>query len=112
VPPDQLCLDGFEKRLDSSVVITVSLAGHRHLELMLPQDFLIIVRAILRSTVRVVNTLWRRLAQIDRHLQGTDRKVAFHAIGHGPADDASGIEINDHSQIQPNTASLRVSKRS
>ena len=33
--PDQLCLDGFEKRLDGGIVITISLATHRDLEAML-----------------------------------------------------------------------------
>ncbi len=47
VPPDQFCFDGFEERLDRGAVITITLAGHRHLKLMLPQDFLVIMRAVL-----------------------------------------------------------------
>ena len=45
--PDQLGLDGFEERLDGGVIIAISFTTHRRFEVMLAQDFLVIVRAVL-----------------------------------------------------------------
>lgn len=53
--PDQFGLDGFKKRFNSGVVMPISLAAHRYVEAMLPQDLLAIVRAILATTIRVVD---------------------------------------------------------
>lgn len=39
MPPYQFCLDGFKERLNCCTIIAVAFAGHRHLELMSPQDF-------------------------------------------------------------------------
>lgn len=49
VPPDQLCLEGIEKRLNHSIVITIALAAHRDLEAVRGQTSLIVVRTVLRS---------------------------------------------------------------
>ena len=35
IAPDQLCLDGFEERLNHRIVVTITLAAHRDLEAML-----------------------------------------------------------------------------
>ena len=56
----------------------------------------------------MVNALWRWPAQVDCHLQGSDREITFHAIGHGPANDAPGIEVNDHGKVQPTLTSPDV----
>ena len=53
--PDHLGLDGLEEGLDSGVVIAVALTAHRYLEAVLPQDFLIVVRTILRPAIRVMD---------------------------------------------------------
>ena len=53
VSPDQLCFDGFEEGLDGSIVIAIAFSAHRHLEAMLAQDILIIVRAVLAAAIRV-----------------------------------------------------------
>ena len=47
MPPDQLGLDGFEDRLDGGVLIAISFTTHRRFEVMLAQDLLVIVRAVL-----------------------------------------------------------------
>ena len=60
MPPDQFCFDGFEERLDGSVVVTIALAAHRYLEAMLAQDFLVVVRTILATAIRVVDAVFRR----------------------------------------------------
>ena len=52
---------GFEERLNSRIVIAISFATHGHFEAVLSQDFLIVVRTILRPAIRVMDAaLWRR----------------------------------------------------
>ena len=43
IAPDQLSLDGFEKRLNHGIVVTISFAGHRDLEAVLGQALLILI---------------------------------------------------------------------
>ena len=47
MPPDQFRLDSFEEGLDGSIVIAIAFSAHRHLEAVLVQDLLVIVRTIL-----------------------------------------------------------------
>ena len=35
------------------------------------------------------------------HLQGPDRQITLHPIAHGPADDTTGVQVQDNCQIQP-----------
>ena len=60
MPPDQLCLDRFEERFDGSIVVTIAFAAHRHLEAVLAQDLLIIMRTILAAAIRVVDAVFGR----------------------------------------------------
>ena len=78
--PQQLGLDRLEECLDRRVIVTVSSTAHRHLEAMLAQDFLVVVRAILAATVGVMHAAFRRSSQGDGHVQGSDRQVTFHAV--------------------------------
>jgi hypothetical protein len=55
--PDQLCLDDLEECLGGRVVITVSLAAHRHPELMLAQDFPVFARTVLANAKS--HLVWR-----------------------------------------------------
>lgn len=43
VAPDQLCLDGFEERLNHGIVVAISLPTHGNLEPVFNQTFLIVV---------------------------------------------------------------------
>ena len=54
MPPNQLGLDGFEERLNSGVIVAIAFAAHRRLKPVLAQDLLIIMRAILAATIRVM----------------------------------------------------------
>ena len=45
--PQQLGLDRLEERLDGRIVVAISRPAHRHLEAVLAQDLLVIVRAVL-----------------------------------------------------------------
>jgi len=44
------------------------------------------------------------LPERDGHLQRMDREVRLHTVTHSPADDASGMQIQDDGQIQPTLA--------
>ena len=45
--PQQFSLDRLEKGFDSGVVVAIPGPAHRHLEVVLAQDFLVVVRAVL-----------------------------------------------------------------
>ena len=83
------------------IIVTITFARHRYLEPVLAQDLLVVVRTILRPTIRVMNAAFGWLPERDGHLQRPDREVTLHAVTHSPADDASGIQIQDHGKIQP-----------
>ena len=79
-PLYSLGLDGFEERLDGGVIIAISFTTHRRFEVMLVQDFLVIVRAVLAATIGVMDAAFGWCLEGYGHLQCTDRKVAFHPI--------------------------------
>ena len=88
MPPDQFSLDGFEERLDCRVVVTITLAAHRYLEAVLAQYLLVIVRTVLRPTVRMMDAAFGRLPECDGHVQRPDREVPFHPVRDSPANDS------------------------
>ncbi|GGO17350.1 hypothetical protein GCM10007972_27390 [Iodidimonas muriae] len=104
VPPDQLGLQGFEERLHGRIIVAISLSAHRHVKALIAQAFLVIVAAILAAPVGMMDTPRRGLTQIDRHVEGADRKVLLHAIANRPPYHTSGIEIDYHGQIEPSLA--------
>lgn len=55
MPPYQFSFDGFEEGLDGGILIAIAFPAHGYLEAMLPQDFLIIMRTILQTTIRMMN---------------------------------------------------------
>ena len=48
-PPDQIGLDRFEECLHGGIVIAITFAAHRHLEIVLAQDLLVVVRTVLAA---------------------------------------------------------------
>jgi len=99
--PDQFGLDGFEEGLNRGVIVAIALAAHRHLEPMLAQELLIVVRTVMAAAIAVEDAAPRRGSQGDGHLQRPDRQIAFHAVADGPTDHAPGVQVQDHRQIQP-----------
>ena len=87
LPPNQFGFQRFEEGLDDGFTIVVSLTAHRDLEAVLFQQLLVIVRAILASTVPMMDTAFGWLAQINRHLQGTHCQIFLQPVADGPADD-------------------------
>ena len=49
----------------------------------------------------MVNAALWRLSQCHGHVQRPDRQIPLHTAADGPADNATGIQIKDDSQIQP-----------
>jgi hypothetical protein len=68
------------------------------------EPLLIIVPAILASTIGVVIAAFRGLTQGDGHVQRLDRQVALHATADGPANDPARMQIQNGSQVQPTLA--------
>ena len=68
---------------------------------MVAQNFLVVVRTVLAATVAMENAAPRRGTERDGHFQCTDRQIAFQAITDSPADDAPGVQVQDHRQIEP-----------
>ena len=79
LPPDQFGFYGFEEGFHCGIIIAIALAAHGHLEPMLAQDFLIIVRTILAAAIRMMDATFGRPAQSYSHVQRPDRKVSLHS---------------------------------
>ena len=99
--PNKVGFGGLEKCFNRRVIEAVALAAHRNRKLMPTQDFLIVVRAILRAPVRVMNASRRRLAQVDRHFKRPDARGPLHTIADRPTDDATRVEIQYHREVKP-----------
>ncbi len=56
LPPYKLGLHRLEERLNNNIIITIPFATHRHLQAMLTQYPLIIIRTVLTTPVRMMNT--------------------------------------------------------
>src|SRR6266568_1776718 len=54
-PPDELGFQGLKERLHHGVVVAISLAGHRDQDAVLAELGLIVDRAILAATIRMVD---------------------------------------------------------
>ena len=68
---------------------------------MLAQDLLVIVRIILRPTIRVIDEAFGWRSERNRHLQSPDCQVPFHPIARGPTNNAAGMQVQDDCEIQP-----------
>ena len=101
MPPDQLCLDRLEERLNSRIIVAITFARHRYLEPMLAQDLLIVMRTVLRPAIRVVDAASGRYSERNCHFQRTDRQIPLHPIADRPANHATRMQVEDHGKIQP-----------
>lgn len=64
MPPYHFSFDGIEEGLDGGFIIAVALAALGYLEAMLPQDFLIIMRTILQTTIRMMNASFGAMNEV------------------------------------------------
>jgi len=101
LPPDEFRLQGFEERLDRGVIITISFAAHRRTQAVGLQLFLIVVRAILATAIRMEKAAFWRLAQAHRHIQRPDRQILLHPVADCPANDATAMEVENDGKVEP-----------
>ncbi len=80
---------------------TIPFPAHGYHEAMFPEPFLIIVRAVLTATIRVMNAAFGWLAKRHGHVQRPDGQIALHAVTNGPANDTARIQVQYDSQVQP-----------
>ena len=83
--PDQFRLQRFEEAFDGGIVVTIALTTHRNLEPVLAQQLLIVVGAVLRSAIRVMNAAWWWPSDRGRHVQGPQGQILLHAVADRPA---------------------------
>ena len=84
--PDQFRLKRLEEAFDGGIVVTVALPAHRWLESVVAQKLLIIMCAVLRPTIGVMNAAWWWSADRNRHVQRPECQILFYAVTDGPAD--------------------------
>ena len=68
MPVEHLVFHPSKEGLHDAIVVTVALAAHRNLEAVLAQQLLIVVGAILRSAIRVMNAAWWWPSDRDGHV--------------------------------------------
>ena len=93
---------GLEPMALTGSIVTIAFPAHRHLEPVVAQKLLIVVSAVLRPAICVVNAALWWPAQGDRHVQGPDCQILLHPVTYGPAYDPPREKIKDDSDINPN----------
>ena len=83
--PDQFRLKRLEEAFRCGIVVTVALPAHRWLESVVAQKLLIIMCAVLRPTIGVMNAAWWWSADRNRHVQRPECQILFYAVTDGPA---------------------------
>jgi len=79
--PDPFGLQRFEGTFDGGFIVTIAFPAHRWLEAGLSQKLLIVMCALLRPAIRVVDAAWRRSA-----VGGLRRAIAMvRALSASPA---------------------------
>ena len=81
---------------------------------MFSKDLLIVVRTVLaarcpatvcwqtvRGAIRMMNAVFRRPAQGNRHVEGSYCQVLLHPVADGPTYHPKGMQIKDERQINP-----------
>src|SRR5215471_7028505 len=100
---DELALERMEEALHRCIVPAVSLAAHALADAMAEQQCPILGHCVEGAPVRVQDS--RRYATPgDRHRQRIDSERSIQALAHSPAHYRSGIEIQDHRQVEPSLA--------
>ena len=60
-----------------------------------------VVCAVLRSAIRVMDAAGWRPSDRDCHVQGPQGQILLHAVADDPADHAPRRKVNDHGRINP-----------
>ena len=100
--PDQFRLKRLEEAFHCGIVITISLPAHRWLESVVAQKLLIIMCAVLRPTIGVMNAAWWWSADRNRHVQRPECQILFYAVTDSPSHHTPRKQIKNNSEIDPN----------
>lgn len=98
---DEFGLQRFEEAFDSGIIIAIAFPAHRGCQIVLAQKLLIVVGAVLRPAIGVVNAARRRSAQGGRHVHGPQSEVLLHPVADCPTDHSARKQIKDNSEIDP-----------
>src|SRR6266700_6752720 len=105
---DELGFERMEEALHRGIVVAVALPAHRGSEAGGLDRLSVICRGILNAAIGMVDQAGTSSLRRDRHPQGCQRQVSSQMIRHRPADDPSGVEVQDRGQIEPALISLDV----
>ena len=80
-PTHHLCII----RSPSQPVVTIAFSAHRHLEPVLVQDFLIVMRVILRPEICVMDAAFRLRSERDSNVQRPNSQITLPAVTDPPS---------------------------
>ena len=87
--PDQFGLQRLEEAFDGGIVVTVAFPAHRNLEPMLAQKLMVVMSAVLRPAIGVMDAAWWWSADRNSHVQRPYGEILLQAVADGPANDSS-----------------------
>src|SRR5690349_8042909 len=90
-----------EKTFRHRVVPAIAFTAHAALDAVYRQQLLILVAGVLAAAIRVMQQTLRRMAVLQRHLQGVQHDAAFEPFAERPANHAAREQIDDYRQVQP-----------
>lgn len=96
---DHLHLQRVEETFGAGVIVAIALGAHAAHQVVLRQKVLIQGGAILAAAVGMHDHPLGHVATPECHLKRLAGQIGGHALGHGPANDHAGEEINDHCQV-------------
>ncbi len=100
-PLDQLVLERVPEAFCGNVVVAASRAAHAGDDTVGGEGGAVVVAGLLAVTVAVVDEPRGRLTVDDGQGEGLEHQAAVHGRIQGPANDASGEQVNDRRQEQP-----------
>ena len=71
-------------------VVTIAFSAHQHFEAVLPQDFLIVMRVILRPEICVMDAAFRLRYERDSNVQRPDSQITLPAVTDPPSRSHAG----------------------
>src|SRR5664279_1680471 len=98
---NDLVFETAPERLDEGVIVAVAFAAHGSDQAMLGKDLLVGCTGELAAAIGVNDEApaWTPLQE--GHTQGGTDEAGVEVLMHGPAQDATGTDIEDGNQIQP-----------
>jgi hypothetical protein len=90
-----------KETLHHGIIPTIALSAHTADHAIGIQKFLVIMTSILAAAIRMMNQSLCRLSPPVGHQKGFYDKRCLQTAAHGPPNNFSRIQVDDHRQIQP-----------